>query len=91
MKYFKKIYSNRVAFGKWSEGDGINYNEPGDKSYTVEFIEESEYINGVKNMEPIPKTKEQLIAEEIECLAIESLESKGLLDSEGELLTEESK
>ena len=43
MKYFKKIYSDRVACGIWREGDAINYNEPDDKSYTVEFIDESEY------------------------------------------------
>lgn len=41
IKYFKKIYADRVAAGKWKPGDAINYN-PG-PDYTVEDITLSQY------------------------------------------------
>ncbi|MFX0135318.1 MAG: hypothetical protein ACFFDN_16860 [Candidatus Hodarchaeota archaeon] len=85
IKYFKKVYSNYIAYGKWKEGDAINYNEPEDKKYTVEFISEQEYKEGITNL-VIPKSKEQLIAEKIKELAIESLISEGILDTKGEVI-----
>ena len=84
-KYFKKIYSNYIGFGKWKTGDGINYNEPEDKSYTVEFITKEEFETGVASMPPIPLTKEQVINNEIKETAIESLKVKGILDTNGDL------
>ena len=51
--YFKKVYNNRpecpCGYGKWREGDGINYNPT--KYYTVEEITEQEYINGCVEVE----------------------------------------
>ena len=52
IKYFKKIYSDRVACGKWETGNAINYNDGED--YTVEFIEKAEY-ESIVNV-PIPES-----------------------------------
>ncbi len=84
-KYFKKIYQTRTAFGQWKTGDGINYNNPEDEKYTVEFITKAQYTNGVKNMPEIPKTRKQLIEDEKNDVAIESLKTKGIFNSKGEL------
>lgn len=48
-KHFKKIYPDRVACGKWKTGDAVNYNKPEDKSYTIEFIDETEYNHIIEN------------------------------------------
>ena len=85
-KYFKLIYSNYTGYGRWKDGDGINYNEPLDDSYTVEFITKTQYTNGVKNMPPIPKTKEQLIENKKTELAIAELKTDGVLDNNGDLI-----
>ncbi len=85
-KYFKKIYTDRTAFGKWQTGDGINYNDNSERGYTVEFITKTQYTNGVKNMSAIPLTKIQLIANEKTALAEASLITKGVLDSNGDLI-----
>ena len=54
IKYFKKIYSDRVACGKWVEGDAINYNDG--ENYTIEIIEEAEY-ESIRSQEPSDKEK----------------------------------
>ena len=88
-KYFKKVYEDRTAYGQWKTGDGINYNESGDNKYTVEFITENEFIDGVKNIPEIPKTKEQLIEDKKREIAIEALKVDGVLDSKGEIILTE--
>ncbi len=85
-KYFKKIYSDITAYGKWKTGEGINYNEPEDGKYTVEFMTEQEFIDGVKNMPPIPKTKEQVIEDKKTEIAIEALKIDGVLDNDGDVV-----
>lgn len=85
IKYFKVIYPDYTGFGKWQTGDGINYNEPEDKSYTVEFITKEEFETGVANMPPIPKTREQLIEEKKTEIAIDALKVDGVLDANGDL------
>lgn len=84
-KYFKKIYSDRIAFGKCLEGDSINYNEPSDGKYTTEFITKTQYTDGVNNMSEIPKTREQIIQAKIEEIAIQKAIDDGDLDINGEL------
>ncbi len=84
-KYFKMIFSNYTGFGQWETGDGINYNEPTDSRYTVEFITKTQFTSGVKNMPPIPKTKEQIIEEKKTEIALAACIEDGSLDSNGEL------
>lgn len=47
MRFFKKIYSDRIACGIWRDGDGVNFLPPADKRYTVEECTETEY-NAIK-------------------------------------------
>ena len=61
MKYFKKVYKNRpecpYGYGKWKEGDAVNY-LPG-KDYTVEDITEQEYIEGSRQIKEYFENKEK--------------------------------
>ena len=50
-KYFKKIYSDRTAYGKCMEGDGINYNEQEKGKNRVEFKTKTKYIAQSKMVE----------------------------------------
>jgi len=83
-KYFKKIYSDRIAYGKWTDGDGINYSTSSNGSYTVELITKAQYTSGVKIA--IPKTKGQIIEEKKTELATDALKADGILDSNGDLV-----
>ncbi len=85
-KYFKKVYADRIGYGKWQTGDGINYNGNPERGYTVEFITKTQYTNGVKNMPEIPKTKEQLIHDKMVAQATDALKLDGVLDSNGDLI-----
>lgn len=82
-KFFKKTYSDRVGYGKWKEGDSVNYMDDPDGKYTIKEITEGAYNSGIKNL-VIPKTREGIIQERIEKTAIDSLIADGSFDSNGE-------
>ena len=65
MKYFKKIYKDRIACGCWNEGDAINYNEPENGKYKIEWCTKEEYDIIRQNIynELLQKEKQQRIIE----------------------------
>lgn len=85
-KYFKKIYPDRVGYGKWKEGEGINYIEPQDGKYTIEFITKNEYEIGIASVNIPEQIKENYISNKIREIAIEALKIDGILDANGDLI-----
>jgi len=97
MRYFKKVYKNRpecpYGYGKWKEGDAVNYIPT--KDYTVEDITEQEYIDGSAQVKAyyLSKEKEARVIELKEKIYVREQiqEDKTELQNELNILTEVNK
>lgn len=90
-KWFKKDYVATsdypayTGYGVWNPGDAVNWHTPQDGSYTVTFITEQQYLDGVAGA-VIPISKEQHISQKLRSIAIDALIDDGILDSDGNLI-----